>query len=497
MSETSVNNGRALQLTALFAVLLGLVSFPNHLLFRTYALDLGLYTHALWHYAHGGIHDSSLFLAAPQPILADHFDLYLPLFSPLIFVFGSWTLLLVQWAAILVGGWGIRMLLRRLSVSEGLSLLGMVVFYLYFGIYASMAFDYHSNVVATMVFPWCLLALIEGRPVRGPVLALFILFGKENLGFWLGPALLILATDPSLGKATRRMSAGLGVFALAWSILVVGAVMPALSRNGAYAHFDYGILGQGIRDIPSALVNRPLELLRALFVDHIGSNDGGKGTAIKLEFWWMMMASGGWAFLLRPRWGLMALPIIAQKMWQDDPGKWSVVAQYGVEFAPLLAIAVPLALDGLSSQKTRRILIWSSVVLSLSCTIRFMDRTIAYQDRSRIRIYQIEHYTKPFKLGGVRHAIRMIGPDRAVSAQSPAVPHLALRDRLYQYPIIRDADYILLMPKESPYPITREQYDEAFARLLRDPGWTVLLNDGTVLLLGRAPKPNVPAMEQP
>ena len=85
-------------LAAVFAVagvLYALISLVNHYLFKTYALDLGLYTHAMYDYAHFRIDDCSMFKAVPQSILSDHFDLYLAILSPLIYVFGSYTLLIV------------------------------------------------------------------------------------------------------------------------------------------------------------------------------------------------------------------------------------------------------------------------------------------------------------------------------------------------------------------------------------------------------------------
>lgn len=465
---------------AFFGLIHGLVSFPNHALFRTYALDLGLYTHALWHYAHFQVHDSTLFLDQPQSILADHFDLYLPLFSPLVFLFGTWTLLIIQWVSVVAGAWGIRRLLLHLGTSPMIALVGMVIFLLYFGVFAAMAFDYHSNVVAAMILPWFLLAIYRAQRPLSLVLFIFMLLAKENMGFWLGPLAMILCFDPRLSKGMKQLTAGLGVLGLVWSITVIGWVMPALSADEAYAHFDYSILGSGISDVPYALINRPGAILKALFVDHV---EVPNGTQIKLEFWWMMLAAGGWALLLQPRWGLMALPLIAQKMLHDDPGKWSVIAQYGVEFAPLLAIAVPLALVKHVPTNAVRTVAWVSVGLLLVCTIRFMDRTVAYHDRSRIRIYQAQHYVKPYDLDAVKNALTRIPSDASVSAQSPAVPHLALREKLYQFPIVRDSEYLVLLPQESPYPLDRMEYQLRLDELLDDPKWVTLeINDAVILM---------------
>jgi uncharacterized membrane protein len=80
----------------LFTVIYSLISLVNHYNFRTYALDLGVYTNAMFDYRHFHFNDSLAFKTEPENLLADHFDLYLMLFSPLTFIFGSYTLLIVQ-----------------------------------------------------------------------------------------------------------------------------------------------------------------------------------------------------------------------------------------------------------------------------------------------------------------------------------------------------------------------------------------------------------------
>lgn len=482
MGEAKRERHRTIGILAFFALVLGLVSFPNHFLFRTYALDLGLYTHAMWHYAHGQIHDSSLFLGTSQPILADHFDLYLPLFSPLLFVFGAWTLLIIQWIAILLGAIGLRLALFRMGLPTRAAELGMVMMLLYFGVFAAMAFDYHSNVVAAMVLPWFLLAMLQEHRSRAAVLFLFMLIGKENMGFWLGPLAILLSFGTVLPKRMRVQSVLMGIFGLMWSIIVVGWVMPSLSSSGDYAHFDYKVLGGSVSAIPRALWDDPLIIISALFTDHVGVN---AGTAIKLEFWWMLLVAGGWALVRKPIWGAMAMPLIVQKMLHDDPGKWSVIAHYGVEFGPLLGIAVPLALQRPMNTSMGKYLPFVVVAMSLGVTIHFMDMTVAYHDRSRIRIYQSIHYTKPYDHGLVRRTIGSIPNDAVVSAQSPAVPHLALRDTVYQFPIVKGADHILLLPMESPYPLDTVAYSDMVGRIAADPSWTRLVDQKGVLLFRR------------
>ena len=92
---------------AAFATIYVLISLVNHYNFRTYALDLGLYTNALWDYAHFQWNDSGVFKQVNENLLADHFDLYLIIFSPFSYIFGSYTLLILQISFVLLGGAGV------------------------------------------------------------------------------------------------------------------------------------------------------------------------------------------------------------------------------------------------------------------------------------------------------------------------------------------------------------------------------------------------------
>lgn len=478
----SKNIRGALVLVTFYALLYLLVWVPNHLLFRTYALDLGLYTHALWSYSHGHLADSALFQAVPQPLLADHFDLYLPVLSPLVFVFGTWTLQLVQWAALLVGAWGLRAFLLAIGVRPAPATAAMAMMLSFFGMFAAVAFDYHSNAVGAMLFPWVLLALVRQRPWHAAFLFAALLAAKENMGLWAGPAALLLWRAPWLHTGMQRTAVVLGILGLAWPLVIIGEVMPALSMGNNYDHFDYAVLGGHLRNAPLAVLRHPVNVLSALFVDHVGVKDG---TAMKLEFWWMLLAAGGWAFFACPRWGLMAIPLLLQKMLNDDPWKWGVSAQYGVEFAPLVGVAVGLAFSRLRGGQPPAWVLLIAAGASMGVLVRFMDSTATFQDRSRIRFYQESHYTTGLDWRAARSVVSSLPREASVSAQSPAVPQLALRDSLYQFPIIGHARFILLLPGESPYPLDPTAYRHRRDSLLDAPAWEVQVNTPSLILFKR------------
>src|SRR5688572_26649804 len=81
-----------------FACVYFSISIYNHYNFRTFAFDLGIKNQVLWDYAHGRMNYNSLMpeLDGKVNVLANHFEPVLFIFAPLYYIFGSYTLLLVQ-----------------------------------------------------------------------------------------------------------------------------------------------------------------------------------------------------------------------------------------------------------------------------------------------------------------------------------------------------------------------------------------------------------------
>jgi hypothetical protein len=184
----------------------------------------------------------------------------------------------------------------------------------------------------------------------------------------------------------------------------------------------------------------------------------------------------------------MVLPLVAQKMWHNEPAKWAVFGQYSIEFAPLVAIALSLVIARWTRDGARPWVLWLAPVMVACCTVRTMDNTVAFHDKSRMRFYQAEHYRRSYDTDLVRSIIDTISADHVVSAQSPAVPHLALRERVYQYPLVRDADLILLLPKEGTYPLDTATYRLKLDSLLRDPDWDLSHRDASLIMFSRRHK---------
>ena len=463
---------------AVAGVLYCLISLVNHYLFKTYALDLGLYTHAMYDYTHFRIDDCSIFKAAPQSILSDHFDLYLIILSPLIFVFGSYTLLIVQIVAVLLGGWGVYKLISLYCDDGWMPVLASSVFLFSFGVIHAMAYDYHSNVLTTMMLPWLLYFLKKQRYGLSTLVVVLFVIGKENMSLWLFFVVIALMWDYRKDKSALWHLAAYAVFSVAYFLVINMIVMPKLGGSGGgfarYAH-----LGDNYMDIAGRLLTHPFETLRMLFTNTngISNNDG-----IKEEFYVCALATGLLITLLKPNYLLMLVPLIAQKMLAVDPMFWGISLQYSVEFMPVIVIASFLVIIKLKKQVLRVILascLLLSTVLTTFYTIG-IPKSQVWLDQ--LCVYQGRHYEqKDFNVHYAYEVIKQIPNDASVCAITPFVPHLAMRDEIRNFANTRNikTDYVLMT---TPY---FEFEREGVLVLKTRDEYETVATDGTIYLLRR------------
>ena len=165
---------------ALFFVLLySILSLGRHYEYRSTAFDLGIYNQAIYQYATGQGGPNTL-RQVPH-LLGDHAEFILFLFAPFYWLFGSYTLLIIQIIAVIVGGYGVYRLSWLETEDEYLSLAAMLMFFLSFGVISAIIFDFHSNVIGVMFLPWMFAAIKKNRILSYYVLFALFLLSKETL----------------------------------------------------------------------------------------------------------------------------------------------------------------------------------------------------------------------------------------------------------------------------------------------------------------------------
>ena len=462
----------------LFALVYAGISLVNHYNFRTYALDLGLYTNALYDYAHFQLNFCETFLSQHVNLLADHFDLLLPLIAPFSFILKSWTLLIFQWLFLVAGGYGFYRFFMLRFGDHRLSLFAMVFYFLQFGIFTALSYDYHSNVIAVALVPWLLLFLQQSKLLPAAMLLILILIAKENMSLWMGfflSGLIWIYRE----RKVRYFLAGSTLFSMIYFVVVAGIIMPRLSSDGRLSQFSYSILGGDFSHACYGLFDHPSSLFKALFQNHLGAL-GVEG--VKEEWWIYFLLSGGIMLLFRPVLIWMLIPIFLQKMWSDKTQTWGVNDHYSIELVPVLTLGAVFFIQDLIKERYRSIVMFLAGGLALFSTISIMDRPVVFLRKEQVRIYQAEHWRSPVDKDAFSFIVSRIPDDAVVSVQSCLLPRLAWRDNCYAFPLVKNARYILVASSGQSFPLKAEAYQNALDTLERSVFWEEQINQSGIHL---------------
>jgi len=463
-----------------FGVIYSLISLVNHYCFRTYALDLGLYTNALYDYIHFQWNDSTVFKEVKENLLADHFDLYLIIFSPFSLLFKSYTLLIIQIFFILLGGIGIYKYFSLFQKKENFGIIATMYYFSFFGVFSAVSCDYHSNVIAASIIPWLFYYIKKEELILTSFLILFIIISKENISLWVSficLGLLIIYRGNRLIKTYLFI-----VFCacISYFILVTNVIMPWISNSSIYPHFNYSYLGTNGIEAIGFLIMNPLDSIQTLFINH---THDPLGDYVKTEFHIIMMLSGLPILFFKPQYIIMLIPIFFQKLFHNSYYVWGIDGQYSIEYAPILAIGIYSIIIDFKKSKMVKILSFITLFSTLFCTIHIMDSTILYTAKSKIRFYQLVHYKRNYSVTRVHNLLSKIPKDAVVSAQSPFLPHLALRNYIYQFPIIKDAEFIVYSRNEGSYPIETRAFDSLTLVLEKSSLWRINFKDKDLTIL--------------
>lgn len=459
-----------------FAIIYSLVSLVNHYLFRTYAMDLGIYSNALYDYSHFQWNDSTVFKMQSQNLMGDHFDFYLMLYSPFVWIFGSYTLLIFQIASILFGGLGVY---RYFRGNRFLAINAMLFFYSFFGIYTALAYDFHNNVVIAMLVPWLFVFTRERKMKWVAFFVVLLWLGKENSGLWIAFICFGLSLLNWKEKKWRFFLIISGFASMVYFIVVLKLVMPAMTPDGIYPHFDYTILGGTMTEAVKRMIFHPVDsfqLFISNFRDPIAFNT-------KAELMYYLLFSGFALLVLRPAYLLMLIPIFLQKFFHDDINIWGAGYHYCIEFTPILAIGVFEVIGKLkkeSFKKTAGVLV---AFLAMFTTFKRMGDPYLFTPPENIDFLSKEHYTKSYDVKRVYEAFKLIPKDAVVCGQGNLVSHLANRDFCYMYPIIKNAEYVILAKKDSSYPLSDSMFRVEIRNFQQSKEWIKVVDNEEVLLV--------------
>jgi len=181
----------------------------------------------------------------------------------------------------------------------------------------------------------------------------------------------------------------------------------------------------------------------------------------------------------------MLIPIYAQKLLSTDTALWGISSQYSIEFVPILSLCLT---DFLLKIKSIKVAYGVAVMTTIS-TLFFTYQTIESQralwyNKTNTAFYDKTHYESQLNPAEINKALQSIPKDAIVSASTPLTPHLAFREKIYQFPIVLDATYIVLLTSISnTYPLSAADYYKVWNEYLTNENFVVQYRKNGLLIL--------------
>jgi uncharacterized membrane protein len=281
--------------------------------------DLGIFVQVVDRYAH--LQAPVVGIKLGTNALGDHFSPAVALLAPFYrLVPGPETLLVLQAALTAASVVPVTRVARSVTGSRPGLLVGLAYAGSY-GLQSMISFDFHEVALAVPLLAFGLEAYLDGRWTRAAVLVGLLVFVKEDLGLTV---LLFAAVLAVRGPDRQgRLAAVLAGWAVAWFVLAIAVIVPALSPHGTFRYLE-SFTGNG------SLHLTPAHLLT------LAETDG------RWHLVWLLVVTGC-VVLLRSPLALLTLGTLSWRLLSIGPGYMDTHVHYDAVLMPIVFLA---ALDG-------------------------------------------------------------------------------------------------------------------------------------------------------
>ncbi|MBL7933803.1 MAG: DUF2079 domain-containing protein [Bacteroidia bacterium] len=490
LNKIGANRQLALSLVfLLFGALHLHISLVDHYLYKTNCFDFGVYNFAFRDFAHFRISPCPLYhWEGDVTFLQDHFSLTLPLLSPLYWVmnpiFGTYSLLILQWLFVMFGGYATYKLILFKSHNFNLALSAVLVYFTIYCRFAAHNADCNLVIMGSAMVPVFYYFFEKRKIVPLIILFVFLILNREDVSLGIFFFCLMLFVIHRKNGRQRNLALYLALASAAAFIIMFAVIIPAVENpQRPYSLFNYAALGKTPKDAFFYVLSHPLETIKLLYTNTTGDPyfDG-----IKSKFYIVFFLSGGFMLLYRPVYLIALIPLVAKKMFNDDPVRWNVESYQGTEIASILPCFVFLTLNEIKPETIRRVLTTFVCIMTLEVTLYYMYRTHeTYYGVNRSNVFSEDLYKMSDDVRIIRKIVETFPDDASICTSGHITPHLAFRDNIRIFPGYANARYIFLEKHGSVFPITQELFDSELEKLRKNGQWVTIYDYPGVILLRR------------
>jgi len=411
---------------AVYAGLFSYLSVQRQRAFWTGRFDVGNMVQAVWSTAQGRPLETTDQLGRQFTRLGAHVDPILVLFTPL-----TWTghlpeALLVSQAIIVATGAVPAFLLgRRWLGDDRLAVAGAAVYLLYPPLMWTTVAEFHPVTLAAPLLLWCIWAAEERRYVTLSVLAGLTLLTKEEVGL----ALAVLGAWMFVRGTGRRYGPVLAAVSLVWVAFAMKVVIP---------HFNDG---RGTEFSSRYDVGSPWEAVQWV------------AGYPRLSYLGALLIPLLFLPLLAPLLAAGALPEVLINVLAEYFPQYSIQFQYVAVIVPFMVAASILGLATLrrrapaflapAMRRTGAVAaVWVGTVALAGVylgPLPWWGAIPAVGSDARTEQYRVSDHSR-----AMARAVALIPDDVPVSAGNLFGSHLSERERVYTFPVIADARWVIV-----------------------------------------------------
>ncbi len=427
-------------LSLAFFVVCTWASYARWANFEYRTFDLAYYVQALWQLIHGRFQVS----VEGVPLLGNHVEPIVLLIAPLFLIFRHpMVFIVVQSAALASMGPVAFSIGQRLGLDRKTALLLAVAMLITPATGYIALHEFHPEA-----FTAPLLLLLFRARLRGSLRAhwgwlIAILACKENMALLIAAYCAVhvaLERKRPLSELRARYLWPMALSIL-WFLLCTKWITPALNPGNIDYLALYDRLGDSAGDILVKAITQPQRIFGALFR---ALSHGNLLWALLLPFLALPC--------LRPRWLLIATPILLQHLLSWRSSEWTIYFHYA---APLL----PLFWMGLA-EGVATIDRWPSVPSGIRRALPFLliaaclVAQTCLGPANAIATTAANWFTREQDRARKQAFIRLIPPEASVLAPLPYLSHLAMREELYSLHYVLKGLKTLSRAAYSPPPPT-------------------------------------------
>lgn len=433
-----------------------IMSFNLHLHFSTHTFDLGIYDRAAWQY--GQLNFGYFENIVAMRKMADHFEPILFIPGLFYWIFRTPYILLVFEAIVVAFGFLALYLSAKKILKSPVAAISIgLAFVVSIGVLNAINYPVHPGTYLATFYGFMLYFALENKFKWYYLFLLLALLSKESASLhllYIGIFLLIFLKNRKHGLITILVG-------IAWYLLTIKMIMPALSNGTPYVHGVFGNISNNPVDFVKFVVLHPIQTLQIMF-----------DQPIKSQTFWVTLASSGFLTILTPAFWLLVFPMLFERLITEHSGMISTNFHYGIPVAVMLFFSTIWSIRWLS-QKTKR----ENFVIYLALYVFLCSLLVPIRLSTPLRIFKSwDNFSiKPINKAANEMMI-VIPKDASILAQESLVPHLDYREKIGMYAgEIGDYEYVLLSKDESfpSWPLNNSAIRDAITNLRQNKAFEV------------------------